>query len=103
MCYIYKKAQINITSQPNYTAILIPTMEENMIISTLDGYGQRLIVCPESVELIKQHIDEIGITYPLDDDGAYAILKYFETMDADIGGWLHEGKHVDPELIRKIN
>ncbi len=45
------------------------------------------IISERSVQLIKQYADEINLTFPMDDEGAgYAILKFFELMDAEIGG-----------------
>lgn len=39
-----------------------------------------------SINLIKEHSQEIGLRYPIDEDMRVAILEYFESMDADIGG-----------------
>lgn len=39
-----------------------------------------------SINLVKKHSQEIGLRYPIDEDMRVAILEYFESMDADIGG-----------------
>lgn len=39
-----------------------------------------------SIELIKKHSKEIGLSYPITEEMRVAILEYFESMDADIGG-----------------
>ncbi len=60
-------------------------------------------ISEESVRLIREHLPELGLTFPLDDDdGGYRILKFFEAIDADIGGMIAEGKKVDPELIDDV-
>ncbi len=44
------------------------------------------IIEASSIELIKKYFKEIGLRYPIDEDMRVAILEYFESMDADIGG-----------------
>ena len=45
------------------------------------------IISERTVQLIREHSDGIDLSLPMDDDGVgFAILKYFESMDADIGG-----------------
>ena len=57
-----------------------------------------------SVQLIKKYSDQIGLTFPMDDDrSGYAILKFFESMDADIGGMKSEGKTVDDKLVADVD
>ena len=61
------------------------------------------IISENSVQLIKKYADEIGLTFPMDDDtSGYAILKFFESMDADIGGMKAEGKSIDDKLQSDI-
>ena len=61
-------------------------------------------VSDSSVELIRQHLNELNLSYPLDEEHAgYAILKYFEEIDADIGGLKAEGKHVDEDFVERVN
>lgn len=62
------------------------------------------IISERSVQLIKQYADEINLTFPMDDEGAgYAILKFFELMDAEIGGQRSRGIVVDSQLIADVN
>lgn len=62
------------------------------------------IISETSVQLIKKYSDQIGLTFPMDDDvSGYAILKFFESMDADIGGMKSEGRSVDDKLVADIN
>ena len=62
------------------------------------------IISERSIQLIKQYADEINLTYPMDDDGAgYAILKFFEMMDAEIGGQRSKGIEVDGQIIADVN
>ncbi len=61
------------------------------------------IISETSVQLLKKYSDQIGLTFPMDDDNSgYAILKFFESMDADIGGMKSEGKPVDDKLVADI-
>ena len=62
------------------------------------------IISESSVQLIKKYSDEIGLKFPMDEEGSgYAILKFFESMDADIGGMKAEGKPVDEELVADVS
>ena len=62
------------------------------------------IISETSVQLLKKYSDQIGLTFPMDDDSSgYAILKFFESMDADIGGMKSEGKPVDDKLVADID
>ena len=62
------------------------------------------IISESSVQLIKKYSDEIGLSFPMDDEGSgYAILKFFESMDADIGGMKHEGIPVDDKLVDDVS
>ena len=54
---------------------------------TEEGESVAKIISERSVQLIREHSDGIDLSLPMDDDGVgFAILKYFESMDADIGG-----------------
>jgi len=61
-------------------------------------------ISEESVRLIRKYLPELGLTFPLDDDdGGYRILKFFEAIDADIGGMIDKGKEVDPVFNDDVN
>ena len=55
-----------------------------------------------SINLVKKHSQEIGLRYPIDEDMRVAILEYFESMDADIGGQKLNGIHIDEKLVSDV-
>jgi len=63
------------------------------------------IICEESVQLIKEHLSEIDLTFPLDDEnGGYRIFKFFESMDANICEEISSSNdEKDKKLIRDVD
>ncbi len=60
-------------------------------------------ISEKSVKLIKEHLNELNLVFPLnDEDGGYKILKFFEQLDADIGELRLEGKVVSKDLIDDV-
>ncbi len=60
-------------------------------------------ISEESVKLIREHISELNLTFPLtDEEGRYTILKFFESLDDHIGGLRMEGKDVDRKFIDDV-
>jgi len=57
-------------------------------------------ISEDSVKLIKEHLSELDLTFPLDDeDACYKILKYFESMD---GGICYDLSTSNDEKDRKL-
>ena len=62
------------------------------------------IISETSVQLLKKYSDQIGLTFPMDDDSSgYAILKFFESMDADISEMKSEGKPIADKLEADVD
>ena len=60
-------------------------------------------ISEESVKLIREHMSDLNLTYPLtDEEGRYTILKFFESLDDHIGGLRMEGKEVDRKFIDDV-
>ena len=60
-------------------------------------------ISEESVKLIREHLSELDLTFPLtDDDSGLKILDFFESLDDHIGGLRMEGKVVDRKFIDDV-
>ena len=60
-------------------------------------------ISEESVKLIREHLSELDLTFPLDDeDGGYRTFQFFTSMDDRIGGLRMNGVEVDPKLIEDV-
>ena len=61
-------------------------------------------VSEESVKLIREHLSELNLTFPLDDeDGGYKIFEFFSAMDGSIGDLRMSTDEKDRKLLDDVN